>query len=77
MNDFQRCIKDRRLIKGPVIIKDFVQVGSNTVTGLETKDVMKGIKDMLNKDKNWKNPFGDGKASTRMIERVRRCLDEK
>jgi len=54
-----------------------IEVGSNTVTGLETKDVMKGIKDMLNKDKNWKNPFGDGKASTRMIERVRRCLDEK
>jgi UDP-N-acetylglucosamine 2-epimerase (non-hydrolysing) len=54
-----------------------VEVGSNTVTGLETKDVIKGIKEMINKDRNWDNPFGDGKASSRMIERVRRCLDEK
>jgi len=66
------CVTIRENTERP----ETIEVGSNIIVGLETDSVIKGIGKMINKKKNWKNPFGDGKASTRMIATVRKCLEE-
>ena len=40
-----------------------IEVGSNVLAGTEPLSIIKCAKNMLNRDKVWKNPFGDGKAA--------------
>ncbi|NQE04659.1 UDP-N-acetylglucosamine 2-epimerase [ANME-1 cluster archaeon GoMg1] len=46
-----------------------LEVGSNVLVGVNQNKISEGVKHMLNKDKNWKNPFGDGKAGN-MITKI-------
>jgi UDP-N-acetylglucosamine 2-epimerase (non-hydrolysing) len=52
-----------------------LQVGSNIVAGLEPTIVKQAVTTMYHKEKNWKNPFGNGYASKKIVkilqERVR------
>ena len=39
-----------------------LEVGSNVLAGVNQNRILEGVKFMLNKERNWINPFGDGKA---------------
>lgn len=40
-----------------------LEVGSNILAGTNPEKILKAVEQMINKQKNWKNPFGDGKSS--------------
>lgn len=44
-----------------------VEVGANALAGWEPGSVLENAKRMLGKGREWSNPFGDGKASDRII----------
>lgn len=48
-----------------------IEVGANTLAGTENETILKGVEKMLNVDRNWDNPFGDGKASKKIIEIIK------
>ncbi len=54
-----------------------VEVGANTLAGTEPKKILSSFKKMLNKKRIWKNPFGDGKASQKIIRILRKELLDK
>jgi UDP-N-acetylglucosamine 2-epimerase (non-hydrolysing) len=47
-----------------------LEVGSNILAGTNKERILKCSKEMLNKNKErkWRNPFGDGKAGERIIK---------
>ena len=46
------------------------QVGANIVAGYRPKDILRAAQRMVRKPRRWKNPFGDGKASERILRVV-------
>ncbi|MCJ7632939.1 UDP-N-acetyl glucosamine 2-epimerase, partial [Candidatus Bathyarchaeota archaeon] len=49
-----------------------LEAGSNVLAGAEPKSILeKGIL-MVDKSREWKNPFGDGKAARRIVEIIRK-----
>ena len=48
-----------------------LEVGSNVLVGTNQNKISEGVKIMLSKDKNWNNPFGDGRAGVRIVEVIR------
>lgn len=61
------CITLRENTERPETIK----VGSNILTGLTPKEVMQTAKTMLEREVNWENPFGDGRAAQKIIDGIR------
>jgi UDP-N-acetylglucosamine 2-epimerase (non-hydrolysing) len=53
-----------------------LEVGSNVLAGTDPRKIVEKAKFMLNKNKSWKNPFGDGKASRRIINILLEKLDK-
>ncbi len=47
-----------------------LDVGANTLAGADPGNIVESAKVMLGKDGSWANPFGDGRASERIIEIV-------
>ena len=45
-----------------------LEVGSNILAGVNQNKIFRGVKTMLNKERNWSNPFGDGKAGEKIVE---------
>jgi UDP-N-acetylglucosamine 2-epimerase (non-hydrolysing) len=45
-----------------------LEVGSNVLVGVDKDKILEGTKAMLNKERNWNNPFGDGKAGEKIIK---------
>jgi UDP-N-acetylglucosamine 2-epimerase (non-hydrolysing) len=45
-----------------------LQVGSNVVAGIEPMKVKEAVTRMYYKEKNWKNPFGEGDASKKIVK---------
>jgi UDP-N-acetylglucosamine 2-epimerase (non-hydrolysing) len=45
-----------------------LQVGSNVLAGSKPETIMKKTMLMLSKERQWKNPFGDGHASARILD---------
>jgi UDP-N-acetylglucosamine 2-epimerase (non-hydrolysing) len=45
-----------------------IEVGANILAGTEPNNIVEKAKYMLNKTNNWPNPFGDGKASQRIVK---------
>ncbi|MEM2107889.1 MAG: UDP-N-acetylglucosamine 2-epimerase (non-hydrolyzing) [Candidatus Bathyarchaeia archaeon] len=45
-----------------------LEVGANILAGTSPHNIVKKVACMLDKARNWPNPFGDGKAGTRIIE---------
>jgi UDP-N-acetylglucosamine 2-epimerase (non-hydrolysing) len=45
-----------------------LEVGSNVLVGVNQETILEGVKKMISKERNWKNPFGDGKAGNRIIK---------
>jgi UDP-N-acetylglucosamine 2-epimerase (non-hydrolysing) len=45
-----------------------LEVGSNILAGTDPDKILKCVHIMLEKKRRWKNPFGDGKASERIVK---------
>lgn len=45
-----------------------VEVGSNILAGVDAEAILGAVEIMINKERVWKNPFGDGKSGRRIIE---------
>jgi len=48
-----------------------LEVGSNVLAGTEPGEIVKKVDFMLNRERCWPNPFGDGKAGQRIVEILR------
>jgi len=48
-----------------------LEVGSNVLAGTEPDEIVKKVDFMLNRERVWPNPFGDGKAGQRIVEILR------
>lgn len=57
------CVTIRKSTERP----ETVEVGANIVSGLEPLRILNSVKIMINKERNWENPFGDGRAATRIV----------
>ena len=44
-----------------------LEVGSNVLAGVNQERILEGVNFMLTKQRNWKNPFGDGKAREKIV----------
>lgn len=45
-----------------------LEVGSNILAGIDSKKILRCVSKMLNRKRNWKNPFGKGKAGEKIIK---------
>ncbi len=45
-----------------------LEVGANILAGASPDNILECARIMLGRDKNWRNPFGDGKAGKRIVE---------
>ena len=45
-----------------------LRVGSNVLAGTHLADLEEQVRGMLGKDRDWENPFGDGRAGERTID---------
>jgi UDP-N-acetylglucosamine 2-epimerase (non-hydrolysing) len=45
-----------------------LEVGSNILAGANSGKILECTQIMLDKENNWKNPFGDGRAGERIVE---------
>jgi UDP-N-acetylglucosamine 2-epimerase (non-hydrolysing) len=45
-----------------------LDVGSNILAGTNKERILKCSKEMMDKKRNWENPFGDGKAGKKIIK---------
>lgn len=45
-----------------------IEVLGNILVGCDKKKIIKGAELMLNKKRDWKNPFGDGNAAKRIVK---------
>lgn len=47
-----------------------IELGANILAGTDPKKIVKSVGKMLNSERMWKNPFGDGKAAKRICDIV-------
>jgi len=47
-----------------------ILVGANILVGTGMKRIVSGVEEMLEKEREWENPFGDGKAAERIINYI-------
>jgi len=45
-----------------------LEVGSNVLVGVNQNKIWEGVKKMMAKERNWENPFGDGRAGVKIVE---------
>jgi UDP-N-acetylglucosamine 2-epimerase (non-hydrolysing) len=45
-----------------------IDAGSNIVAGTDPVRILEAVRTMSSRDRNWKNPFGDGHAGERIVE---------
>jgi len=45
-----------------------IEVKSNILAGTNPENILKNVKEMIDKPNDWANPFGDGKSGKRIIE---------
>jgi len=45
-----------------------IEAGGNVLTGDDPSRITKAAAKMINKKRDWKNPFGDGKAGERIMD---------
>ncbi|WP_373189154.1 non-hydrolyzing UDP-N-acetylglucosamine 2-epimerase [Halolamina sp.] len=45
-----------------------VDVGANKIVGVNLEAVVEGVREMIVREQNWENPFGDGRAADRILD---------
>lgn len=58
------CVTLRESTERP----ETLEVGSNFLAGLDAEQTLRGVNLMLQKDRSWSNPFGDGRAGERISD---------
>ena len=58
------CVTLRKTTERPETIK----AGSNIIAGYEPESILASAKEMLKSERNWANPFGDGKAAEKIMK---------
>ena len=58
------CVTIREVTERP----ESVQVGSNMLAGYDPLKILECSEQMINKNRNWENPFGDGKAGEKIVD---------
>lgn len=53
-----------------------VAVGANTVAGHDPETILESVDEMMASNGNWRNPFGDGKASERILRTVLPAVEQ-
>jgi UDP-N-acetylglucosamine 2-epimerase (non-hydrolysing) len=48
--------------------QETVDAGANEVAGTDPETIVRLAREMIRRKKNWKNPYGDGKAAERILE---------
>jgi UDP-N-acetylglucosamine 2-epimerase (non-hydrolysing) len=51
-----------------------LEAGSNVLAGTEPNSILEKAMLMIDRKRNWKNPFGDGKAAKRIVRIIRRKI---
>lgn len=51
-----------------------IEVGSNILVGTDKKRMINGVKEMLGRKIEWKNPFGDGTSAEKIIDILTRRI---
>ena len=64
------CVTLRTTTERP----ETVRVGANVIAGHEPEKIVRSARRMLRARRDWANPFGDGRASTRILNIVERAL---
>lgn len=64
------CITLRENTERPETIK----IGCNILVGYDREKIINGFEKMLSKKINWKNPYGDGKTSIKIINVIKNYL---
>lgn len=64
------CVTLRENTERPETVK----VGSNIVSGIKPNGILKASLSIVNRKRSWKNPFGDGRASDKMLDVLLRNL---
>ena len=49
-----------------------IDVGANILAGTEPNNILEKAKIMIDANRNWRNPFGDGKAAERIVNIISR-----
>lgn len=49
-------------------------VGANVLVGADPERILEGIRVLMGRKRDWKNPFGDGRAGERIIETLWRVI---
>jgi UDP-N-acetylglucosamine 2-epimerase (non-hydrolysing) len=52
-----------------------VEVGANILAGTRPEAIVHGVRDMMERRRDWKNPFGDGKASGRITGICKKAIN--
>ena len=47
-----------------------LEVGSNMLGGTQPDRILKCVKEMISRENDWENPFGDGRASERIVKLI-------
>lgn len=47
-----------------------LQVGASMMAGCDPEKILDATNAMINKDRDWENPFGDGKAAKRIVDAI-------
>lgn len=58
------CVTLRKNTERPETLK----AGSNIIGGVNPRDILKASLDMAGRRRTWRNPFGDGRASEKMLD---------
>lgn len=53
-----------------------IEVGSNRIAGVQPDNILAAAKHMMNVEREWSNPYGNGTASAQIIDVVERVLKE-
>jgi UDP-N-acetylglucosamine 2-epimerase (non-hydrolysing) len=54
-------------LRGNTERPETIEVGANTLTGVEPARILRGVEDMLGVEGGWTNPFGDGRSAERIL----------
>jgi len=47
-----------------------IEVGANVIAGTLPDSIVRCVRDMLSKNNDWQNPFGDGKSAQRIVNSI-------
>lgn len=64
------CVTLRNATERP----ETVEAGSNLIAGTNPENIIECVNLMLNKERNWKNPFGDGTTGKRIMNIIEKEL---